>query len=113
VVIAHRPRYDDWSFPKGKLVEGEAEADAALREVKEETGYECELGREIGAIEYLDPNARRKVVRYWAMQVVSGEFAENDEVDAIRWLSIDDALNALSYDRDRALLRRFVDIAGS
>ena len=113
VLIAHRPRYDDWSFPKGKLVDGEGEAEAALREVHEETGYACELGREIGAIEYLDPKDRRKVVRYWAMQVVSGEFAENDEVDEIRWLDIDEALDALTYDRDRALLRTFVDVAES
>jgi polyphosphate kinase len=113
VLVAHRPRYDDWSFPKGKLTGEESEAEAALREVREETGYNCELGPEIGAIEYLDPSDRRKIVRYWAMNVIDGAFASNDEVDEVRWVDVDSALDSLTYDRDRALLRTFVDLAES
>jgi 8-oxo-dGTP diphosphatase len=105
VLVVHRPRYDDWSLPKGKLGPGESEADAAMREVLEETGFSCELGQEIGQISYFDRDDVRKVVRYWEMRPVSGSFAPNDEVDDARWVSIDEALDLLSYERDRALVR--------
>jgi polyphosphate kinase len=105
VLLVHRPDYDDWSFPKGKVDPGESEADAALREVLEETGVRAGLGDELGTVEYVDNKGTRKIVRYWAMDERGGEFAPNDEVDEIRWVSLRKALDALSYERDRALLR--------
>ncbi len=104
-LVVHRPAYDDWSFPKGKLDEGETEEEAARREVREETGFDCSLDAEIGTVEYTDRNGIRKVVRYWSMEPTGGEFAPNDEVDEIRWLTAAKALELLSYERDRALLR--------
>jgi 8-oxo-dGTP pyrophosphatase MutT (NUDIX family) len=104
VAVAHRPRYDDWSFPKGKLDPGESWEHAALREVEEETGMHCRLGRELPPVEY-DVVKGRKVVRYWLMEPEAGEFHPNEEVDEVRWLSPDEAASLLSYDHDRALLR--------
>jgi polyphosphate kinase len=111
VLVVHRPAHDDWSFPKGKLLDGESDAEAALREVLEETGLHCKLGTQIGAIEYAD-GAGRKIVRYWSMEPTEGKFAANDEVDQARWLPIGQALSMLSHVRDRALLRRFVQMGG-
>ena len=108
VLLVHRPAYDDWSFPKGKALNGEPAAEAALREVLEETGFRCSLGPEIATLEYLDRNGSRKLVRYWAMTAVGGEFATNAEVDEVRWLTSEAALHLLSYDRDRAVLRSFL-----
>jgi polyphosphate kinase len=105
VLLVHRPAYDDWSFPKGKAGEGEPAAEAALREVLEETGHSCSLGAEVATIEYPDASGKRKLVRYWAMTPIGGEFRPNSEVDEIRWLTADEALSLLSYHRDRAVLR--------
>jgi polyphosphate kinase len=110
VLVVHRPRYDDWSLPKGKLEPGEAEADAAVREVLEETGFDCELGPEMGSIEYVDDRGAYKVVRYWAMMPTQGEFRANDEVDDARWLPLSEAAATLSYDRDRALVRSLEEV---
>jgi 8-oxo-dGTP diphosphatase len=104
VLVIHRPKYDDWSFPKGKLDEGESWEDGALREVEEETGLRCSLGPEVASTSYTDSRGRPKVVRYWLMQPESGEFAPTDEVDEIAWLSPEDAVTRLSYGRDRELL---------
>jgi 8-oxo-dGTP pyrophosphatase MutT (NUDIX family) len=104
VAVAHRPRYDDWSFPKGKLDPGETWEQAALREVEEEIGLRCRLGPELPPVEYA-VSAGRKVVRYWLMEPESGAFAPNEEVDEVRWLSPPEADELLSYERDRALLR--------
>jgi 8-oxo-dGTP pyrophosphatase MutT (NUDIX family) len=105
IVLVHRPRYDDWSFPKGKLDKHETYEDAAVREVAEETGLVCELGRELPSTEYLDSKGRRKLVRYWAMRVVDVEpWTANDEVDLRRWVTVDEAAGMLSYAHDRALL---------
>jgi 8-oxo-dGTP diphosphatase len=104
VAVAHRPRYDDWSFPKGKLDPGESWEDAALREVREEIGLDCALGDELPAAAY-DVAAGRKVVRYWRMTPSAGEFAANDEVDEMRWVTPEEALELLSYEHDRALAR--------
>ena len=106
VAVVHRPRYDDWSLPKGKLDAGESFEDAALREVEEETGMRCRLGREIGETHYQDRKGRPKVVRYWAMDECQGEFRANEEVDELRWVSIDAALELLDYDFDRELVGR-------
>ena len=104
VAVAHRPRYDDWSFPKGKLDPGESWEQAALREVEEEIGLRCRLGAELPSVAY-DVEKGRKVVRYWLMEPESGEFTPNEEVDEVRWLSPAEAEQLLSYEHDRALVR--------
>lgn len=104
VAVVHRPRYDDWSLPKGKLEAGEDFAAAALREVSEETGFECELVRELEPASYNDRKGRSKLVRWWLMRPLGGEFAPNDEVDELRWLAPDAALALLDYEQDRALV---------
>jgi 8-oxo-dGTP diphosphatase len=103
-LLVHRPRYDDWTVPKGKLDAGEGHAEAALREVEEETGLRCRLGPELVSTSYRDRRGRPKQVRYWAVTPVSGRFAPTDEVDEVRWLPVDDAEALLSYPRDRAVL---------
>ena len=109
VAVVHRPRYDDWSFPKGKLDAGETFEVAALREVEEETGLRCELGAELPSTEYRDAKGREKRVRYWEMQPVAGEFEANDEVDEVRWLEPGEAEALLSYEHDRELLHNLFD----
>jgi len=104
VLLVHRPRYDDWTLPKGKLDRGETFEEAALREVREETGLRCTLGREVATTEYRDSKDRPKVVRYWLMEVEGGDFRANDEVDEVRWLPVTDAAELLTYDRDREVL---------
>jgi 8-oxo-dGTP pyrophosphatase MutT (NUDIX family) len=104
VALVHRPRYDDWSFPKGKLDKGESWEDAALREVEEEIGVRCRLGAELPPTSYTDPKGRAKVVRYWLMEPVDGEFEPSSEVDEMRWVSRDEAETLLSYPHDRELL---------
>ena len=85
--MIHRPRYDDWSLPKGKLHPGEDWEAGALREVREETGFECELREELESATYLDRKGRRKLVRYWLMRPLRGEFEPGDEADELRWLT--------------------------
>lgn len=106
VAIVHRPKYDDWTLPKGKLEPGESFEAAALREVEEETGLRCSLGRYVGERTYRDRHGRLKLVRYWEMAPEGGEFAPNREVDELRWLTFSDAAAALSYELDRALLAK-------
>lgn len=105
VLIVHRPRYDDWTFPKGKAEPDEDDEAAALREVEEETGFRCELGQELPSTRYRDGRGRPKVVRYWTMRVAAGAFEPHREVDAISWVRSREAAGALSYDRDREVLR--------
>ena len=105
IAVVHRPRYDDWSLPKGKLDPGESWEEAALREVEEEIGLRCRLGHELPATAYRDSKGRQKVVRYWMMEPLDGEFVPSDEVDEMRWSPVSEARDLLSYDRDRDLLR--------
>lgn len=108
VVVVHRPRYDDWSLPKGKLDEGETYEEAAVREAWEETGYHVRLGKELATVRYSDQKDRPKTVRYWAMTVEDGEFAPNHEVDELRWLRPHKAAELVSYRRDRDVLEAFL-----
>jgi 8-oxo-dGTP diphosphatase len=105
VLVVHRPRYADWSFPKGKVEPGETDEQCALREVAEETGLACSLGEELPPASYRDARDRPKLVRYWRMHVVGGELAFAHEVDDARWLLLADAAELLTYERDVALLR--------
>jgi 8-oxo-dGTP diphosphatase len=110
VAIIHRPRYDDWSIPKGKLAPGESPLEGAIREVHEETGYRVQPGRSLGEVRYLKESAgaaREKVVHYWAMRAVGGAFSPNREVDEMQWLSIDDARETVTRGSDRDVLERF------
>ena len=106
VALVHRPRYDDWTFPKGKLIDGEDYERAAIREVEEETGLRCRIGRHAGAVTYLDSRGRPKVVRYFEMLPDGGVFAPSAEVDELRWVPVSEAEGVLSYGHDRRLLRR-------
>ena len=104
IAVVHRPARCDWSLPKGKREPGETFEECALREVLEETGFDCRLGRFIGHTEYRDRKDRPKVVAYWVMEVVGGSFRPNEEVDLLEWADFGTAANLLSYARDRELL---------
>jgi 8-oxo-dGTP diphosphatase len=106
VAIIHRPRYDDWSLPKGKVDAGETEPVAAVREVHEETGYTSHLGRRLTAVSYPVEQGVKKV-RYWAAREVDGGFVANAEVDELKWLPVAEAMKQLGYPHDRKVLRRF------
>lgn len=103
-LVVHRPRYDDWSFAKGKLDPGETDEACARREVLEETGLAVELGDELPLVEYVDHRDRPKRVRYWLASIIDGSFVANDEVDAAEWLTVGPAADRLTYPHDGALL---------
>jgi 8-oxo-dGTP diphosphatase len=105
VLLVHRPRYMDWTFPKGKVKDGERHEDAALRELQEETGLVCDLGRELASTHYKDTKQRDKTVRYWVMENCSGRFEPGDEVDRIEWLTLDEAAGRVSHRRDLDVLQ--------
>ncbi len=105
VAVAHRPHRSDWSLPKGKLDPGESWEEAALREVEEEIGLRCTLGRELSSTSYRDQKGRAKIVRYWLMEPQAGDFEPNREVDEIRWLNPSAAADLLTYEHDKQLVR--------
>ncbi len=105
MLLVHRPKYDDWSLPKGKADADEHDEETAVREVEEETGFTCELGPELPSTAYRDRYDRPKVVRYWAMHPVAERpFRPNDEIDELVWLPVGEAADRLTYERDRAVL---------
>ena len=106
VVLVHRPAYDDWTFPKGKLTAGENETEAAVREVEEETGLRARPVRDLGTTSYEDSRGRPKTVRYWQMTPIDGVLGPANEVDDARWVPLDEAARMLTYARDRKLLVR-------
>lgn len=106
IAIIHRPRYDDWSLPKGKVDPGETEPMTAVREILEETGYRAHLGRRLGVVSYPVQQGIKKV-RYWAARGLDGEFLPGSEVDDLIWLPTADAMKELQYPYDRKILRRF------
>jgi len=106
IAVIHRPRYDDWSLPKGKVDPGETEPVTAVREVHEETGYSSHLGRRLVAVSYPVEQGIKKV-RYWAANTIDGEFVPTDEVDELKWLPVAEAMKELKYPHDRKVLRRF------
>lgn len=113
VLLVHRPLYDDWSFPKGKLDPGETVEEAALREVREETGLECRIIRKLATTRYRyrtrsKGRLRPKAVHYFLMERVSGEIqAPGEEVDRAEWFEFDEAARKLSYEQDGKLLASF------
>ncbi|MFO7281023.1 MAG: NUDIX hydrolase [Thermoanaerobacterales bacterium] len=113
VLVVHRPRYDDWSLPKGKLEAGESFEQAARREVAEEAGVAVELGDELPSARYLDRKGRPKLVRYWAMRAVGDvSWRPTAEVDDRRWVALDEAEALLTYAHDRLLVRQLRDLSG-
>jgi 8-oxo-dGTP diphosphatase len=113
IVLVHRPAYDDWSLPKGKADEGEADEQTALREVEEETGLICRLGPELPTTHYHDRHDRPKVVRYWAMTPVGGNLGGHHEVDQAEWVPSDQARDRISYPRDREVIDALEALVGS
>lgn len=107
IAVVHRPRYDDWSLPKGKVDPGETEPVTAVREILEETGYESVLGRRLASVSYPLEYGTKKV-RYWAARTTGGGFSPNAEVDKLDWLPVADAMLRLQYPHDRKVLRRFI-----
>ena len=107
IALIHRPRYGDWSLPKGKIEEGESSLRCAFREVIEETGITPQFGRELGSVEYKEP-AGLKRVKYWAAKALTDEFLPNEEVDEIKWLDPDDALARATHESDRTIINNFL-----
>lgn len=104
-LVVHRPRYDDWSVPKGKLEPGESHEDAARREIEEETGVRVELGAALPTSEYVDRHGRPKIVHYWRMTPVgTTRWEPGDEVDETRWITAAEAATLLTYEHDRCLV---------
>ena len=111
VAVVHRPKYDDWSLPKGKLDRGELELAGAVREVAEETGFACTAGPGLGTSRYRVLDRGRdvpKTVRWWSLRAdEGGSFVPSDEVDALQWLTVPAAVRRLTAGREDGVLERF------
>jgi 8-oxo-dGTP pyrophosphatase MutT (NUDIX family) len=110
IALVHRPRYDDWTLPKGKHEPGEDDIAAALREVQEETGFHGRIERDLGVVRYTVEKQGAvlpKVVRYYVMRVEAGAFEPSHEVDELRWVTREQAAQLLTYERDREVLARW------
>ncbi|GGC52129.1 NUDIX hydrolase [Hoyosella rhizosphaerae] len=105
IAVVHRPRYDDWSLPKGKLDSGETPVIAAAREIEEETGFVPKLGRHLIRVSYPLKDAKRKEVDYWAAEALGGEFVPNEECDELLWLTVEKAAKKVSYNLDRRVIK--------
>jgi 8-oxo-(d)GTP phosphatase len=115
VAIIHRGRYQDWSFPKGKVDSGETLAEAAVREIKEETGLKVKLGVPLSTVSYPIDKGKTKVVHYWATKVsdkavANSKFKPDEEVSEVVWVKADQAFEKLSYKHDRELLQEVLDL---
>lgn len=104
ILLVHRPRYGDWTLPKGKLDPGESHATAAAREVTEETGFETARGAQLAELRYVTSDGAEKRVVYFTFHVTGGEFVPNDEVDAVQWTTVTQAGALLSYEIDRTFI---------
>lgn len=112
VALVHRPRYGDWSLPKGKIDENETALACAYREVFEETGIKTRFTRQLGAVEYED-NGAQKRVKYWVAQALgASDFVANDEVDQLRWLKPSDSIELATHQSDKEMIERFLEIEG-
>jgi 8-oxo-dGTP diphosphatase len=111
VLLVHRPAYDDWTIPKGKAEPGETDEVCAVREVEEETGVRCRLGRELPSVRWTDRLGRPKVSRYWLLEPVdpAAVAVPSNEVDEVAWLAPAAPAERLSYERDREVLRGLSD----
>ena len=113
ILLVHRPRYDDWTLPKGKAKTGEGDEACALREVEEETSLVCDLGDEVAVTDYVVRGAPKRV-RYFAMTPRAGsEAAARNEVDAVHWVTLERAIEMLSYERDREIVARLAGTSSS
>ena len=109
-LLIHRPSYDDWTLPKGKLDKGETFIDGALRETWEETGFKPKKPRLVGTIAYHTQNDNAKVVRWWLAKAGKGSFTPNKEVDKVKWVTLEKGLKKLTYRNDREVLDRANDM---
>lgn len=110
IAVVHRPRYDDWTLPKGKTRSGEQLLVAAVREILEETGADVEVGRRLTPVEYLIGSGERKRVAHWSMRYLGGDHQPSAEVDEIVWLTVAEATQRLTYPVDRAVLADFARV---
>lgn len=109
LALVYRPKWADWSHPKGKLKRGEDARVGAVREVREETGMTCKPGPELPSAHYVDHQGRPKQVRYWAAEATGGDFTPNSEVSQLLWLSPEDSAQRLTRERDAALVSSLLD----
>lgn len=107
VGLVHRPRYDDWTLPKGKAESGESIFTTAVREIAEETGFSTVLGRHLSRVSYALNDHTTKRVHYWSARATGGEFVPNHEVDEFDWFTVDKARRRLTYQLDRKILAQF------
>jgi 8-oxo-dGTP pyrophosphatase MutT (NUDIX family) len=108
VLVIHRPQYDDWTLPKGKVEPGETDEECAVREVEEETGLRIRLGDELPSVQWTDRHGQPKVCRYWTAASFEGDPVAQNEVDAVEWLAVEVARERLTYPRDRDVLQAVV-----